>query len=149
MKLLSGVAALAGALLFVGAAGAGHRAVAPAPVRALGGGISTSQPEALIPQASAPLSTQAVGWHNGLIKYAGTEDCFTGPMLNGMGAYVGWYGDIASPPQVNHVYYLDVGWSQIGDPCTGGSRVHFEIGLPAGTDLAIDSTNKVRRFFEG
>jgi hypothetical protein len=147
MKGLSIVGALAGALLFVGAAGAGHRTPASAQIRSLGGGVSASQPKALVPQASA--GPQAVAWHNGLIKYAGTEDCITGPILDGMGAYVGWYGDIASPPQVGQVYYLDVGWSQIADPCTGGSRVHVEIGLPAGTELYINSTYKVRCFYQG
>src|SRR5205085_9768805 len=87
-------------------------------------------------------------WNDGVAKYAGTEDCITGPMPAGEEAFVGWYGSLATPPQIDNVYYVHVVWGQIADPCTGGSYVHFELGLPAGTDLAISGANPVKCYYQ-
>jgi hypothetical protein len=63
-------------------------------------------------------------------------------------SWVGYFGDRQSNPvlpAVNQPYYTKVGWGVSGFPCgNGGAYVHVEIGLPAGTELAISNTNKVR-----
>ena len=67
-------------------------------------------------------------------------------------SWVGFYGDLeANPmtPRTGNVYYTKVGWGVSGFPCgNGGAYVHVEIGLPAYTELAISSTNKVRCWYQ-
>jgi hypothetical protein len=98
--------------------------------------------------SSLPTSAAAAGWHDGLLKYGGSSDCITGPTTAGESGYVGWYGDIGVSPSVGDVYYVRTGWAQLVSPCTGGSYVHFELGLPAGTDLAISSSYPVQCWYQ-
>lgn len=101
------------------------------------------------PTAPAPRANNlaAPAWHDGLFAYGPSVDCVTGGAPAGEAAYVGWYGDIAGL-QVNQVYYVRAGWAQLVSPCTGGSYVHFELGIPAGTDLAISASTPVRCFYQ-
>ncbi len=66
-------------------------------------------------------------------------------------SWVGFYGDLEGnpvTPRTGQVYYINVGWGVSGFPCgSGGAYVHAEVGLPAYTELAISSTNKVRCWY--
>jgi hypothetical protein len=59
-------------------------------------------------------------------------------------AWVGWFGDPASPLPVNNVYYIHVWWGITGNTCIGGARVAPKLFLPEGTTLAISTSNPVR-----
>jgi hypothetical protein len=87
------------------------------------------------PARAAPI------WNDSAGQQVNTINCITlsGEVLGT--AYVGWYGDAATPPPVNTVYYVRMWWGVSGNPCTGGARVAPELFLPDGTTLAISATN--------
>jgi hypothetical protein len=95
-----------------------------------------------------PQTAAAPSWHDGVTKYVGSVDCITGPTTAGEAGYVGWYGDLGAPPHVGDVYYVRAGWAQLVSPCTGGSYVHFELGLPAGSELAISASYPVQCWYQ-
>src|SRR5215218_735885 len=92
------------------------------------------------PARAAPI------WNDSAGQQVNTINCITlsGEVLGT--AYVGWYGDAATPPPVNTVYYVRMWWGVSGNPCTGGARVAPELFLPDGTTLAISATNPVKCF---
>lgn len=77
-----------------------------------------------------------------------TYNCFTqlGEPLGR--AWTGYFGEIGVSPQKNDVYYVKAGWGVSGFPCGGGAGVHAELVLPAYTQPAISSQNRVRCWYE-
>lgn len=88
----------------------------------------------------------APAWHDGQLVSVQTTSCFLQQTETLASVFVGWFGDVASPPPLNSVYYTRVVWGVVGRPCGGGAHVAPEIFLPSGTTLAISATNKVRCF---
>ena len=106
-----------------------------------------SQPSLLSPPALTEKRRASQWYEEG--EYAGpTQNCVNQTPEELGRAWTGYYGEIGVSPQVNQRYYVEVGWGISGDPCTGGAGVHAEIVLPAYTQLAINSANKVRCFYK-
>lgn len=100
------------------------------------------------PVSYADGKRRAPQWYTSSEQAGVTQNCIGQyPEQLGM-AWTGWYGEIGVSPQTNHVYYLVAGWGVSGNPCTGGAYVHDEFVLPAHTQLAISSQNKVRCWHE-
>ena len=104
------------------------------------------------PAQAAPTTSSA--WYDGLIQYSTITNCVSiiqgAPYQEfGAGAYVGFLADPDNAlPAPNTVYYLHVVIAGLGNACSG-MRAYIDIGLPANTTLAIDSTNKVYCLFDG
>ncbi|MGI9019861.1 MAG: hypothetical protein ACR2G3_04045 [Solirubrobacterales bacterium] len=96
----------------------------------------------------APGKRRAPQWYTASEGAGTTQNCDTQspePLGN---AWTGWYGDLGVTPQKNQVYYVQAGWGIAGNPCHGGAGVHVEFVLPAYTQLAITSQNRVRCWYE-
>jgi hypothetical protein len=102
--------------------------------------MSAAQPPGL------PAPSSMSSWHDGIPSSGGSFNCIThAPEVLGT-SYTGWYGDAATPYQVNTPYYVRVWWGVTGNPCIGGVRAAPEIFLPSGTTLAITSASRVQCF---
>ena len=141
---LACITLIAAILLILGITGS---QVTPAAAREL-------PPTPPFPIASPPTnsleadSPAAFGWIDGTIKYSTIINCIS--IINGSpyaeygsGVYVGYYADPSiQEPFVGKPYYVHVVVYGIGNACSG-QNAYIDIGLPANTTLAIDSTNKV------
>ena len=103
-----------------------------------------------IPQPASASFT----WHDGTIKYSIITNCVSIIIGNpyteyGAGTYVGYLTDpTAGQPEPNTTYYVHVVIYGLGNSCAG-MYAYIDIGLPANTALAINSTDKVYCFYDG
>lgn len=117
------------------------------PVVVPGGSDQAMQPPATFPAGSGEKRRSSDWIEDG--EYAGpTQNCVLQTPEELGRAWTGYYGEIGVNPQVNHVYYVKVGWGISGNPCTGGAGVHAELVLPAYTQPAINNQNPVKCFYE-
>ncbi|MCJ7724081.1 MAG: hypothetical protein MUP03_08110 [Anaerolineales bacterium] len=93
-------------------------------------------------------------WYDGSIEYSTILNCWsiingTPYYENGAGTYVGYIADpTAGQPEPNTTYYVHVVIYGLGNSCSG-MYAYIDIGLPANTALAINSTDKVYCFYDG
>jgi hypothetical protein len=98
------------------------------------------------PGESTGRSPNAVQWVDGLIRYAGTVDCFTGA-AQGIGTYVGQLAETTnfSQPTVGQRFYIRIGAAALAAPCAG-SQLGVFFAPPSGVSVNAVPDYKTRCF---
>ena len=106
------------------------------------------------PSIDSPQQPASASWYDGMIQYSTITNCVSiiqglPYQENGVGTYVGFMADPnGGQPMPNQSYYIHVVIAGLGNSCSG-QRAYIDLALPANSSLAINSTDKVRCYYDG